>query len=1340
MAQTKPIPYDDIVLMRPFVGWSMNQEVDDELQVHPNFPLVFGVDGRFPGTMRRFRGFKRLDYDIRYPHSNVGYAHLPIVHTGLEGIGPLVGKSSSSLKKFGPASWSGVADNRIDPDNSTIYQFVGGTLDRAYRSEGAADRRPVSVFLIHMLDENGEPMVKMLGRTIGDDSVSALFQAVLIGNVIDPSPSVPALLNLRLADTYGSKESGIDWVGLTLAGRFILLSHRGGHPEISSKAGDTFIYDVPYIAWVGEQAGQLGARHALANPGVDYPTLDNGFVQKGDKFARCKLAGTRGFSWLHPTPVEETEIIGMGAVLLNFQATPVGNPDEVAVVALPDDEDTTYLSVELGSVFFEPSVIEYSLAANGIPGGDSLIEVSIKVRFRAFDESPTPILVTPFFFDVNPRVEGITVSHTASGPGYTTFTEAHARPGGGAWVLADLSRLGIQLLHGGPYEAGVSNLLVTSVSVEVRHIATQSPDGAVRFDGFADGTKVANIAPHVPGNLFKLRVRLVNFTTGFVGPMSEPIQLQVGPVGESSKISWVPGTRFVAKDLDAGAVKIDAVTKPILRNLLMSVFGADIDDGLGHGRATRTAYTSPETQSRDGLYTTVIQVWVTQSVPDDNPSGGGGYYYLDQEIPVVYRFPLVIDPLFLFVEPYLWPGWLGEPYLGEKLLGGTIPNKSNDALAVSEVYRPDSDDVGALEPSKALGTVGSALLSFSDGGSTLSDDLEPSEGDIRVSPPWKFFPGNWVEAVAPLFRHRVSPKGLTPPRFVNVGDIGFLVDQNKMVRIIRDGATVYMNDVDISGGINRDGVTGAGQTIVVVTSTGIDEINPVTLEMRTISIVQRIISERWQAFARTNRIMSGYDPQLKAVFIAPRRALTSTEWLRSEALVVWVSTGRITMLSDVYWTGMTRGVHPVTGKEHLFFIDPAHNITYPDDSLDDDSPATMVGINTPVDPSFPTTGWVRQPAIWTLTVVGVTFDSLVAIVVDGFVLQEGVSGSWDKSSGTPEGIATSIANTITSIMSAPDFNVASAVAVGSVVTITSNLVGVINEDFDFVSVLGIPINIVVAKVQGGEAAAGPPFVAGGAYQGVVTGVSPVGGTTVVTDSSLDPDKSGVNFDLYASYNPQGSNQIYSALVGAQVYFFREIVDDVGFLRPTLVADGRVGENTAQTLTFNNSELNYHNGAVGIQIADHYTVSPVVLQAVGASIATEEGLGSGIVTSGSVDSLSVMIRNRKGAAVSGGQRIPAGSPMQGALFLGIASKFDLESRELGQVVVPRRQVGVSKRLDGKLIWDEENMELVTAPVNTHGNSLFPVVTCWGANYLFDLVLLSGRVSRTGVVSGSRPEGY
>jgi hypothetical protein len=1200
-----------------------------------------------------------------------------------------------------------------------------------------------------MLDPDGKPVVKMMSRAIGDTGLDALSQVCLVGPYIKQSTyggtlwSAPEALSLLLADTVGEI---IDWVGIAITGRFILLSHKKDATDGRQSAGGTWLYDVPWKAWRNYPNGLGFAvdRHTIDLPESKYPQEYKGTFQRGDRFTRCKSAGIRDFAWLHSDPLvaEATDYIDMtGETTPNDWTASAGTKIAAVEYGGTDDDDATYIrsTADAQSQTFNCVTTTIGLL-------EEIIQVELVVRGR-HEGVAGKTFATVILGSDESVLDTITFS---AGHADTSVVVPH--PAGRTWTPEDIRDIQVKLTS-----ADANPVRITSLYFNVTHRSLGTRDGAMRFLGHADPS---NITKHSPGNLFRVRLRLVNYTTGFVGPISQHLQLAIGDNGEGVKLSWAPGTHHTLA-ATAGAVNIGdtgAELEP-MGPLLRSVFGVDVPDSDGPltGTRTYTGLITPTIIAQEGAYDVRLQVWVTQSVPSDNPSGGGGYYFLDQEIPVVHRcVSRLADPLFggSTEDNILWPGWIGDEHLGSAFIGRKVPYQSNDELISSEVYLPGSDDVGALEPSEALGLVGGALISLGDGGSLTTDPFDVGSGDIRSSPPWKFYPGGWIEAVAPLYRHRVQPQGKNPPKFVNVGDILFFVGQNKIVRIVRDGSAILADDIDLSGGVNRDGVTGVGSSVIVVTSSGVEEINPVTMKMQTLRIVQRVISEKWHSYARQGQIMSGFDPQLKALFIAPRRAATSTDWLRSEALIVWLGTGRVTMLADVYWCAMSRGVHPITGKEHLFFIDPAMNITYPDDLLDDDSPATMVGVNAASDPTWKATGWVHSYVTYTIQVTGLTFDADAAIIVEGMPLQEGATDGWDKTAGVPDvdSIATSIAASITQFMAdMTNHHVTSVNAVTDTVTIVCSLRGVMADDWQpFVALLNIDSNMILTQTVAGETTdSGAPLEAGGAYQGAVTDVSSGGGETTITDDTLDAADGGKNFDLYAWYNPHNEDALgiqptRPALVGAQVYFLRNVVDGDGDTRPTLVADARVKSNTQQELVFNDSEINYHNGATAILEDDQYTVSPVVFQVVGAPVDAGDFVGSGIDNAIEIETLSVLIGERKGAAAENGGRLPAAAPTQGSLFFGAATRADLQGRELGKVVAPSTQIGKVTRLAEigeapSLFWDEETPEPLTERIGARGNSLFPVITCYGADYQFALHNITGKVLRSGSTLGTEPEG-
>lgn len=1153
----------------------MNQSVADEVQTHPSFPLLFGIDGRHVGSLRRFRGFKRLDYDIREA-SRSSELSFPVFNlmAGYAGDALLGNRPAGALaiRFFGPHDWDADSDydavSSIDPENLQFYGMWAVTLSRSGRTDKDSDRRPISGFILYFKGPNsGRPVLKFMGRSVGDSTREALFQVVLVGGattILSPigtatsnwlkGPGIPQILDRFFDAPTGSGETfELDWPGIAAVGRMLFVSHTKRSADLGDvrdiqtsdyfqPGGKTWVFTCPQKAYIIRDPSQT--LPVLPFDEAFYHTY-TGYLWPGDRHLACKVAGSEHWKFFHTT---------------------AGNSDN-------------------------------SLKDVGASTADASHETNSKLR---------------------------------------------------------------------------------------------------------------------------VRVRFVNKTTGFVSPMSEPLALTLTN-GKKRNISWATAEDTVSNDA---------------RQSIKALWGSQ-------GNVSPGVFALGQNVLQ--LYNVVVQIWCTQTVSEDNPGDGGPFFFLDQEIPVYTAYA---------AGQYL------RPHETKDSPETHVPSKNNDELFQAEVYDERSDAVVGIQPNEAMIGLDGVLLSLSSGDDEDLTAGNVGKGDIRTSPPWKQDNAGWLEAIAPLVHHGVEPRSGGIPSFVRTSSIAFLANKNKLVRCFRNGSRVIFDDVDVMGPVSHDAIAGLTTSVIIVTSSGVVEMNAVSTERRPFGFVQRIMDERWSEYLKAGRIMSGYDKQLNAVFIAPRRALDSTDWFRSEAIVIWLSTGRVTMLSDIYWVSMCPGVHPITGKEHLFFVDPAMNITYADDSQTETAGiATMTGINDSQHPDFDI-----EKGSWTIRIVDYTALSGVIVYVDGIPFEEGVS--WDAVTSDTQ-TATNLKTAINDWRTSQESNthpvyghavpmaIDAATSSTDTVTITARYKGPVAKALKVSSrndadTAQVPTSaMVITQVSDGETAADHSTEKhGGVVAGAVTSKTSIAGpATRFTDNVTSLTGKGV-FDRYGWYDVRATspNEIKyrPALVGSQVYFFRTRTDDEGRSVVDLVADGRIKNNGTDNFEINDSDLNFHGTYTSVDVGDHYSIAPVVMQIVGAPFSSGISAGSNIVESVSVQNVEAYISRALGYAKEGATRYPSSSPHSSAVFIGTATPEDMEARKHGQPVSPKIHVGTfehqgSAGNSNVLVWEEPVKRRVVVAVDKRGNSVFPVLTHYGTNYQFDVDVLDGKLSVTGGAAGTPTHG-
>lgn len=866
--------------------------------------------------------------------------------------------------------------------------------------------------------------------------------------------------------------------------------------------------------------------------------------------------------------------------------------------------------------------------------------------------------------------------------------------------------------------------------------------------------------PHPVGSKVQVRVRFINRTTGFVGPMSSPLKLHLNEstVDETGATTarratikfgdWSVATGHIGFGTNSGS--LPAAVRYVGLGGARSLGGADHLELLG----------------RDSVFDCAIQVFCTQSSSPDNPAWGLGVFFLDGEYPLKIRWNPTTGT-WQFADIISFP----PPYTSTDAPLVTAPVLSNDELAFAEQWDPEFDIPVELSGGEALGDLDGLLASVQNGVNTLEANSSViSKGDLRVSPPWKWQPTAWTEACAPNMFHRVIPKTLDPATFCKVGSLLFYASKNKMVRLRRDSTKVYMQDGADTGPCNREAISSNGTSMFLCLDTDIIEINAATNAIGPVGLVHRLISDKWRQFVKQGSIMSGYDPQLDAVFFAPRPAWSSYDntlpWMRSEAIILWLSTGRVTMLHDVYWVGMSRGTHPVTGREHLFFIDPAGNITYPDDTAADDDTqvSTMTGINKFTYPTIGAGGPQRMRARPVINVEITDYAALAAYVAAGNAVNVVVAGINFKTGAAEAArrwtVAVDIATTLGTLQTAILNHVRPAPTSRYTGLETA---GVLGPAIGIAGVWGPAVTLLPANIYGTSAAGfrdplNVPGITMGSWSASEVGVPiPItdefGGVvgfkvfnTAIVGSSLRllAEELGKRFDMYSWYNPWPPTELETymlqpALRGAQAYLMREYTEardgypDQGVTRTIIIADGRIDNNGPVHIDLPTAELNWRNdpvtgtpfgtGDISL-LTDYVVISPVVLQVVGCPVVPKtpgtdipNEVSTALQKYVAVNTIQPALDRRGGVTA-----LPEGMrTLASRVFVGCTIPRELDAMRDRFGAPLRPAVETSKDLSAT------NHTLNAVAVARGGYAIMPVVTSYCPNDNFDLLQLAVRAT-------------
>ncbi len=132
------------------------------------------------------------------------------------------------------------------------------------------------------------------------------------------------------------------------------------------------------------------------------------------------------------------------------------------------------------------------------------------------------------------------------------------------------------------------------------------------------------------------------------------------------------------------------------------------------------------------------------------------------------------------------------------------------------------------------------------------------------------------------------------------GDHLFGVTNAGVYRATRAGGTLTINRLQFRlGGVSRFGCTGVGNSLFIVTSSGLKQIDGNTGAINSVTVLDRVLLDDSEWAGSLGAIHVEFDAKLGALIL-----LNTT---KKEAYILWESTGAVTKLEDLPWTHLTAG-------------------------------------------------------------------------------------------------------------------------------------------------------------------------------------------------------------------------------------------------------------------------------------------------------------------------------------------------------------------------------------------------------------------------------------------------
>lgn len=236
-------------------------------------------------------------------------------------------------------------------------------------------------------------------------------------------------------------------------------------------------------------------------------------------------------------------------------------------------------------------------------------------------------------------------------------------------------------------------------------------------------------------------------------------------------------------------------------------------------------------------------------------------------------------------------------------------------LVQQELYNPFLDDFGPAPRLKRVASYDGLIVGITDvrEPTSLTKDWQLNERSPEAIV-WSTLVQDEPENFPPENMYRPDDPSERFLALTRVGDHLFAISNASIYRISRSGGNLAINRVQFRlGGVSRYGQTGVGNSLFVVTASGVKEVDGNSGEIRALSLLDRIILDDSEWAGTLEDVFVEYDAKIGAIIF-----LNTS---RQEAYILWEATGAITKVENCPWTFLTAGPDVLTdGPQRAYFI------------------------------------------------------------------------------------------------------------------------------------------------------------------------------------------------------------------------------------------------------------------------------------------------------------------------------------------------------------------------------------------------------------------------------------
>jgi hypothetical protein len=245
----------------------------------------------------------------------------------------------------------------------------------------------------------------------------------------------------------------------------------------------------------------------------------------------------------------------------------------------------------------------------------------------------------------------------------------------------------------------------------------------------------------------------------------------------------------------------------------------------------------------------------------------------------------------------------------------SVPVMTDDWLFTQQQYDAIANEVGAAPRLKRLVGFDGILIGVTDPREpVLVDENWKNAERLPESFCWSAIDQGEVENFPVLNYEELDDPSERVLGLYAGASAAFATTNMGIYRIVRAGTSLSITRIAYPiGCISRHSACMVGDTLYVVTRTGVKEIDGTTGEVRNVRMLNRLVFDRWASTLSSVRI--GYDGFAGAILFLNTSA--------QELTILWEATGAITRVVDAPWSFIASGpdVKTDNGGQRAFLVD-----------------------------------------------------------------------------------------------------------------------------------------------------------------------------------------------------------------------------------------------------------------------------------------------------------------------------------------------------------------------------------------------------------------------------------